>query len=741
MADHQARADGICSDGELGSPSRLLVSMLERLNAVLQQMPSAVTVVEAPSGKVILANARNEQVFGQVGARAGGSPPARAFHADGRELAPEEWPVARSIRTGEVVSGEQLRILRDDGSESFIRINSAPVRDASGSIVAGVAICDDVTDASRAALALAEQNRISATLFRIGSAFSAELDVDVLMQRLTDEATSLCRAQFGAFFYNVTNDLGESYMLYTLSGVPRAAFEDFPMPRNTEIFAPTFAGTEVVRSDDITADPRHGRNPPFHGMPHGHLPVCSYLAVPVRSRSGEVLGGLFFGHAERGIFSEKDERLLVAVSAQAAIAIDNARLYRQARRSEALAEEERGKMEAMVQELERAARAKDEFLATVSHELRTPLTAMLGWVRMLRSGALAPERTPHALEIIERNAVAQSQLVGDLLDVSRIISGKLRLDVGMVDLPGVVDDAVEALRPAIAAKGVILQQTKDPLAAPILGDSERLAQVVWNLLSNAVKFTPKGGRIHVAVRRRDSYVEIVVHDTGQGIGADFIDHVFERFRQADGATTRAHGGLGLGLAIVRHLAELHGGTVRAESPGAGRGSTFTVSLPISPLSSSLGDRPPPVQRSSPGPHMPCPAELAGAHILIVDDEPDARELLAAVFAPCHAIVVTAGSAADALEQLQRARPDVLISDIGMPDEDGYALIRKVRALPAARGGRVPAVALTAYARMEDRTRTLLAGFNMHVAKPVEPSELLVVVASLHSAFRGGGGPS
>jgi signal transduction histidine kinase/CheY-like chemotaxis protein len=410
-----------------------------------------------------------------------------------------------------------------------------------------------------------------------------------------------------------------------------------------------------------------------------------------------------------------------------------ASLYRQARRAEALAEHERGKMETMVQELERAVRTRDEFLATVSHELRTPLTAMLGWVRMLRSGALRAERTPHALEIIERNAVAQSRLVGDLLDVSRIISGKLRLDVGVVDLPSVVDGAIDSMRPAILAKGVSLQQTTDPRAAPILGDSERLAQVIWNLLSNAVKFTPKGGRVHVAVRRRDSYVDIVVHDTGQGIRPDFIDHVFERFRQADGATTRAHGGLGLGLAIVRHLAELHGGTVRAESPGPGRGSTFTVSLPISPLSSTSAACPPPVSRA-PVLQMACPGELAGVHILIVDDEPDARDLLAAVFAPCHAIVATAGSAADALEQLQRVRPDVLISDIGMPGEDGYALIQKVRALPEERGGRIPAVALTAFARLEDRTRTLLAGFNMHVPKPVEPGELLVVAASLHAAF-------
>jgi signal transduction histidine kinase/ActR/RegA family two-component response regulator len=706
-------------------------------NAVLNQVPSAVIVVDARTRKVVFANDRNRQIFRLTADLNDAADHALfcGFQADGRPIEPDRWPLARSLRDGEIVTGEEICIERGDGSEGYIRVSSTPIRDEGGAIVAAVVMYDDVTDATRAALALQEQGRVNETLLRINSAFSSELDVDVLMQLLTDEATKLCRAQFGSFFYNVKNHAGESYMLYTLSGVSRDAFADFPMPRNTAIFAPTFSGTEVVRSGDITKDPRYGKNQPHCGMPQGHLPVRSYLAVPVKSRSGGVLGGLFFGHGEPNVFTDQDERLIVAISSQASVAIDNATLYRDARRAEALAELERGKMEGLVRELENAAHMKDEFLATVSHELRTPLTAMLGWVRMLRSGALAEDRKARALETIERNAIAQTQLIADLLDVSRIISGKLRLDVTTVDLPTVVENAIEALRPAILAKGVILQPTVDPLATPILGDGERLQQVIWNLLSNAVKFTPRGGRVQVAVRKRDSAVEIVVRDTGQGIDPAFLAHAFERFRQADGATTRAHGGLGLGLAIVRHLVELHGGTVLAESAGEGKGSTFTVSLPISPLRAAPIERPPPVRLIGFGPELRCPPELAGVRVLVVDDEPDARELLAAVLAPCKAEVTTAASTAEAFALFQERRPDILVSDIGMPGEDGYALIRKVRSLPAIAGGRTPAVALTAYARMEDRTRTLLAGFNMHVPKPVEPSELLIVLASLNATFR------
>jgi PAS domain S-box-containing protein len=391
-------------------------------------------------------------------------------------------------------------------------------------------------------------------------------------------------------------------------------------------------------------------------------------------------------------------------------------------------EEER---ERLLSESQEANRLKDEFLATVSHELRTPLTAVLGWSHLLRGGQLDGGGAARALETIERNARAQAQLIDDLLDVSRIVTGKLRLDLTPVAPHSFIEPAVEAVRPAAEAKGVRLQKLLDTGAEAVLGDPARLQQVVWNLLSNAVKFTPRGGRVEVRLERVNSRLEIAVSDTGAGIAPEFLPHVFERFRQADQRTTRRHGGLGLGLSIVRHLVELHGGTVRADSPGEGAGATFTVSLPVAPVyrREAAEGRAHPAARDALPAHE-CPERLDGLRLLVVDDEPDARELLAVGLGQCGAEVVTAASARAAVEALTQERFDVLVSDIGMPGEDGYELIRRLRALPAESGGRTPAVALTAYARTEDRLRAMRAGFEMHVSKPVELTELVVVIANL-----------
>jgi PAS domain S-box-containing protein len=848
------------AEEELKGKQHDLEAVVQRLNAVIAQMPSALALVEAPSGKVLLANDKNETIFRQRNEPMEGISEYRRFvglHDDGREMEPGEWPLSRSITTGEVIAGEEMEIVRGDGTHGFIRVSSAPIRDDAGGIVGGVVTYDDVTEERSARVRLREQNRINETLLRIGTVLSSELDLEALVQKLTDEATALCHAQFGAFFYNVVEDDGESYSLYTLSGVPREAVAGFPMPRKTAVFEPTFAGTGVLRIEDITKDPRYGKNAPYHGMPKGHPPVCSYLAVPVRSPRGEVLGGRLFGHERPAVFTETDEAMVVAVSAQAAIALENASLLRAARAAEARATRERQKLEtlfmqapaliaiqsgpthvyelvnavaakllagrdllgkpvreaipeidraqvemldrvyrtgerqvarelastvdwggdgrpyerffdvvyeayrdaegnvagvmsigfevtdqvlarrrveAIASELENANRTKDEFLATVSHELRTPLNAMLGWVRMLRSGTLPEDKRERALETIERNANAQTQLIDDLLDVSRIISGKLRLDVTTVDLSSVANDAIEAVRPAADARSLTLRQTIDPHATPILGDADRIQQIVWNLLTNAVKFTPKGGTVSLTLCKRESHVEIIVADNGQGIAPEFIDHVFERFRQADATTTRKHGGLGLGLAIVRHLAELHGGTVRVESEGLGKGATFVVCLPISPLRSRQFERLPAVRLVSAVPEIGHPQELVGVHILVVDDEPDARELVSEVLLSCKAKVSTAGSVAEAIDYVTQHRPDVVVSDIGMPGEDGYALIKKLRALPPSEGGKTPAIALTAYARFEDRTKALVAGFNMHITKPVEPTELIATLVSLTALF-------
>ncbi|MFL6253919.1 MAG: PAS domain S-box protein [Pyrinomonadaceae bacterium] len=397
------------------------------------------------------------------------------------------------------------------------------------------------------------------------------------------------------------------------------------------------------------------------------------------------------------------------------------------------------------EELEQANRIKDEFLATLSHELRTPLTAMLGWSRMLRSGQLDEAGQARAVQVIERNAEAQSKLIEDLLDVSRIITGKLRMEVQPVVLAPVVETAVSGLRPAAEAKRLRLDSSLDPSAGPVAGDPARLQQVVTNLLSNAIKFTPEGGRVEVRLERSGDRARIVVSDTGTGISPEALPHVFERFHQADSSNTRAHGGLGLGLAIVRHLVESQGGSVSAQSPGEGLGAVFTVELPLAAVPGTQPPRGRPELFSgqarstlNEGETFGTPGALEGVRVLLVEDEQDTRELLKTILEGCGAAVTEATSAVEALAALEHTRPDVLVSDIGMPGENGYELIKRVRALPAERGGRVPAVALTAYAGTKDRRRAMLAGFHTHLAKPVEPDELLAVLASLSARKEPGG---
>jgi PAS domain S-box-containing protein len=394
------------------------------------------------------------------------------------------------------------------------------------------------------------------------------------------------------------------------------------------------------------------------------------------------------------------------------------------------AEEERARLldREMVarREAETANRAKDEFLATLSHELRSPLNAMLGWCRMLRGKTLDEAGTERALETIERNVRLQAQLIDDLLDVSRIITGKLSLAVRPVDLPAVIEAALESVEAAARAKGIRIEPTLYPGTPPILGDPGRLQQILWNLLSNAVKFTPSGGRVVVRLDRTAAHARIMVRDSGQGIQPSFLPYVFDRFRQAETSAARTHGGLGLGLAIVRHLVELHGGTVEAQSAGEGQGATFTVLLPFQPPlleSRSVDWRPVGVEGES----LP---ELGGISVLIVDDDGDTRELLRAMLERSGAIVSTVRSAREAVSAIASRKPDVLVCDIGMPGEDGYELIRQVRELPAAERGSIPAVALTAYARREDVGRAIEAGYQVHLAKPVDPQALARVVFAL-----------
>jgi PAS domain S-box-containing protein len=625
----------------------------------------------------------------------------------------------------------EYRVMRAGGEVGWISARGRGMYDVDGRVLGMIGVVQDITQRKRTEEALREQTEALQTLHEIGQLISAELDLHKIVQGVTDAATELTGARFGSFFYNVLNEDGASYILYTLSGVAREAFSHFPMPRATDLFGPTFRGEGVVRIRDVKSDPRYGKNSPYYGMPEGHLPVTSYLALPVIARSGEVLGGLFFGHPEADVFTERHERMVVGLASQAAIAMDNAMLYETAKRAREEAERVAAENERLYREAQESSRLKDEFLATISHELRTPLTAILGWAHMLRSGQIGSDGMIKALETIERSARAQGQLIDDLLDVSRIITGKLRIDVRPIDPNSFIEAAIEAVRPAAEAKGVRVQKIMDTGVVSVAGDPVRLQQVVWNLLSNAIKFTPRGGRVQVRLERVNSHVEIAVTDTGAGIAAEFLPHVFDRFRQADQRTTRQHGGMGLGLAIVRHLVELHGGTVRAESAGLGQGSTLTVLLPVAPvyMAEMSGERVHPAARDV-LPAFECAERLDGLRILVVDDEPDTRELLKAGLGQCGAEVSAAASATQALEAIEAALPDLLISDIGMPDVDGYELIRMIRALPADRGGRIPAIALTAYARTEDRLQALRAGYHMHVPKPVELAELVAVASSL-----------
>jgi PAS domain S-box-containing protein len=483
-------------------------------------------------------------------------------HADDRERVRVAVESALAHRSDYDI---EYRISTEAG-EKWLAASGRGTYAEDGGAVGMVGIVRDITAQMRTKEQLREQADALQILHVLGRVLSAERDLKKLVQALTDAATTLVRAHVGAFFYNVLDAGGGSYMLYALSGADRRHFERLPMPRATALFGPTFRGEGTIRLADVAQDPRYGQNNPHRGLPRGHLPVRSYLAVPVIGRSGEVFGGLFFGHAEPGVFSESDERIIAGLAGQAAIAMDNVRLFDAVQKARETAEI--------------ANRLKDEFLATVSHELRTPLNAVLGWTSLLRSTQMDDARRAKALETIEQNARLQQKIVEDLLDVSRIVAGQLRLEKEPMPFRPVVECAVESIKPMAAAKsiGVTVELDDDPVI--LIGDHARLQQVVWNLLSNAIKFTPEGGAVRVSLYVVDSRVELVVADTGVGIAPAFLPHVFERFRQEDQRARRAHGGLGLGLAIVRHLTEMHGGSVAAVSAGEGKGATFIVRLPI-----------------------------------------------------------------------------------------------------------------------------------------------------------------
>jgi PAS domain S-box-containing protein len=488
------------------------------------------------------------------------------------------------------------------------------------------------------------------------------------------------------------------------------------------------SGTNAAADNEVTYAPDVAVPDSWNGQSQLSTGIKAAWSTPIRAVDGRLLGTFVLYFREQRLPTERETRIVEGLGRIAALAIERAKQEQD--REELLRRERAARAEA-----ERTSRMKDEFLATLSHELRTPLHAILGWSQILARRGSA--NLAQGLEVIERNARAQTKIIDDLLDMSRIISGKVRLDVQQVDLAAVARLAVDTVRPGADAKGVRLQALLDPLAGPVNGDPNRLQQVLWNILTNAVKFTPRGGRVQVLLERVNSHLELRVIDSGQGISPAFLPHVFDRFSQADASNTRQHAGLGLGLAIVKQLVELHGGSVSAASAGLGQGATFCIELP---LLSVVGEAVEPPDRRHPARSEGAESDLAvpaghladfsGLKVLVVDDEPDARALMRRLLEDSGATVLEASSAAEALSLLRAARPDVLVSDIGMPGESGYALIRQIRALPPDAGGATPAVALTAYARTEDRMKAILAGFQHHLSKPVEPAELIAMVASL-----------
>jgi PAS domain S-box-containing protein len=709
----------------------------EELRALANSIPQLAWIAEG-DGHMVWYNERWFDYTGTTPQQMKGEGWRAVYEPDCVPLMEQRWQ--QSLNTGEPFEME-FPIRGADGQYRWFLTRANPVRNSSGQLLRWFGTSTDVDQVKRVQEALRDETMILELLNSTGSALASTRDLQPLLQEVTDAATRISGARFGAFFYHSTGADGGALILHTLSSGAPDAFTQFGAPRATALFGPSLRGEGSVRIDDLLLDPRYGKNLPHNGVPAGHPPVRSYLAVPVIARSGEVLGSLFFGHPEPHMFSERTERIIGSVAAQAAVAIDNARLYEAAQQAAAerkvLLDSERSARA----EAERTSQMKDEFLSTLSHELRTPLTAILGWAQVLRRGSRDEADLHRGLMTIERNARAQAQLIEDLLDMSRITSGKVQLEMTQLSARAVVDAAIETVRPAADARGIHIDRDFQTGPDKVAGDPSRLQQVIWNLLSNAIKFTPRDGAIQVSVGAADQQVEIAIRDSGIGIRGEFLAHVFERFRQADASTTRKHGGLGLGLSIVKHLVEQHGGTVSAASEGEGQGSCFTVRLPLcAPLAAAgpggtaeraAGQRAAAMELDL----DPCSSDLSGLQVLVVDDEADARDLIKRILSDCHADVLTAATASEALQLLQTARPDLLVSDIGMPDIDGFELLGRIRALGPARGGDVPAIALTAFARSEDRIRALASGFLTHISKPVEPSDLIAKVAGSRATPR------
>jgi len=611
----------------------------------------------------------------------------RAFDAKGNSIPPEQWSGSRALRGEPASEGIEMVYTGDDGSEIWTRVSAAPLRNHEGEVVGALSIVQDIDAIKRAELAVRE----SADRFR--SLVSVITDVP-----WTADAKGAFSTPQPAWAWFT----GQTWEDYRGFGWIQAFHPDDRERLESSWLQACKSGTAYVAA--------HGRI--------WHEPTRQYRyfetqATPVFNADGSVREWV---GAYTDINTRKQlERQLEERASELALALEERKRLDEDR--ERLLESERHART----EAERSTRLKEEFLSTVSHELRTPLNAILGWTQLMQQSS-DQGTWKQGLDAIERGARSQALLIDELLDVSRIVSGKLRLEVSLIEVAPLVEAAVETLRPAAEAKSIRLRHTLSPGIGLVKGDPARIQQTVWNLLSNAIKFTPKGGTVEVVVGPKEEFIEIKVRDTGAGIPAKFLPFVFDRFRQADNSTTRAHAGLGLGLAIVKHLVELHGGTVEVQSLGEGKGATFVVQLPV-----AISVQPDENTPASDG----APARLTNVRVLVVDDDHNSCEIVRRILTACESQVTVAQSADEALRILEELCPDVLISDIGMPGKDGLTLIREIRRDELRlKRSRLPAVALTAFARPEDRIRVLQAGYNTHVAKPVNPTELTAVIGSL-----------
>ena len=686
-----------------------------RLAAIVESSDDAI-ISKDLNGTVTSWNQAAERVFGYTAAEMIGKSITTIVPHD--RLA-EETVVLRKIRRGEAVNHFETIRVRKDGTLVPISLTVSPIRARDGTIVGASKIARDISDRRRAEQALADAERrrsdLQARLMAL-AAGSAALFQSPELQSVLPAAIDLARSLIPADGYAIWrfDETGHAWTVAASEGLSRPFVERIISIQQGRAAAPA-SFTEPLVIEDVNSDPATAEQ--REAMAFEGVQSMLALALTIRRIAA---GTLVFYYRSRHVADPNEVQIAKAISNLIAAALTTGELYDEQK----IRQDEATRAYSQANE---ANRAKDEFLATLSHELRTPLNAVLGWARMLRSGGMGPDRTERALEVIERNAEAQLRLVEDMLDLSRIITGNLRLDVQPTRVSQAIAAAVETILPAAKAKEITIVLDANPHAM-VMGDQARLQQVVWNLLSNAVKFTPRGGSITIALRADDTTVEMEVADNGEGIPVEILPFVFDRFRQGESGSTRTQMGLGLGLAIVRHIVEMHGGRVGVKSGGKGQGATFTLSFP-----SAAREQPLPIARD---PRFATLAAgqldeiLAGVQALVVDDDPDARDLLAALLEARGVQVRTAASAREGLLVLEQGLPDVILSDLAMPDQDGYDLIRELRRRPAASGGLVPAIAVSAYARAEDSSRSLASGFQIHLTKPIDPTALYSAIERL-----------